>query len=250
MERDFKGVWIPKTIWLDKRLNALDKVILTEIDSLDQGENGCWASNQYIAEFCQCSASKVSTSVSKLIKFGYLYVKSFDGRTRILKSRLSNFERQTTEKSEADSEDLKESNTSTHTFNNTKKKDIADGVEVVDREQVKVSEVTKKAIDRLNELTGSNYRANIDTTKALIKRLLKNGYSEADILTVVEKMCYVWGNEPKKGEKDMRMYLRPSTLFGNKFENYLGMIVPEKKITTADIAKETDFSEFIDFMRG
>ena len=24
--RDFKGVWIPKEVWLDTRLNALDKV--------------------------------------------------------------------------------------------------------------------------------------------------------------------------------------------------------------------------------
>jgi hypothetical protein len=41
MERDFKGVWIPKEIWLDERLNALEKIILTEIDSLDATERGC-----------------------------------------------------------------------------------------------------------------------------------------------------------------------------------------------------------------
>lgn len=86
MERDFKGVWIPKEIWLDDRLNALDKVILTEIDSLDQGESGCYASNKYIAEFCQCSEVKVSRAISKLIKIGYLKLSSFDGRTRILQS--------------------------------------------------------------------------------------------------------------------------------------------------------------------
>ena len=33
--RDFKGVWIPKEIWLRKDLNALDKMIFAEIDSLD-----------------------------------------------------------------------------------------------------------------------------------------------------------------------------------------------------------------------
>ena len=68
--RDFKGVWIPKIVWLDTRLNALDKVILTEIDSLDQGERGCYASNKHIADFCQCSERKVSESVSKLTKYG------------------------------------------------------------------------------------------------------------------------------------------------------------------------------------
>jgi MarR-like DNA-binding transcriptional regulator SgrR of sgrS sRNA len=122
MERDFKGVWISRDIWLDNRLNALDKVILAEIDSLDRSERGCYASNKHIAEFCQCSETKVSTAISKLIKLGYLYIKSFDGRQRELKSRLSNFERQNFKKCDADFEKLKESNTDNNTFNNTNNK--------------------------------------------------------------------------------------------------------------------------------
>ena len=117
--RDFKGVWIPKEVWLDDRLNALDKIILTEIDSLDQGEDGCFASNEYIANFCQCSATKVSTSINQLIKYGYLYVLKFDGRKRHLKSRLSNFERQDLKNSKADIKKLKDINTSNKPPNNT-----------------------------------------------------------------------------------------------------------------------------------
>ncbi len=122
-ERDFKGVWIPKTVWLDKRLNALDKVILTEIDSLDNGERGCWASNKHIAEFCQCSETKVSTAISKLIEYGYLYVKSFDGRQRILKSSLSNFERQDFKNCNSDFQNSQESNTNNKTSNKTNSKE-------------------------------------------------------------------------------------------------------------------------------
>ena len=118
-ERDFKGVWIPKVVWLDVRLNALEKVILTEIDSLDQGERGCWASNKHIAEFCQCSETKVSTAISKLIKLGYLYVKNFDGRQRELKSCLSNFETLNIKKCNSDSQNLKQSNTENNTSTNT-----------------------------------------------------------------------------------------------------------------------------------
>lgn len=118
-KRDFKGVWIPKEIWLDARLNALDKVILTEIDSLDSSERGCFASNKHIADFCQCSETKVSTSISKLIGYGYLYVQKFDGRQRELKSRLSKFERQSFKNCEADSQNLKESNIDNNTSNNT-----------------------------------------------------------------------------------------------------------------------------------
>lgn len=116
-ERDFKGVWIPKEVWLDKRLSMLDKGILTEIDSLDMGENGCFASNEHLAEFCQCSVTKVSTSISHLIELGYVYVASFDGRKRFLKSRLSKIERQTFKNCEADFQNLKDSNTSNKPLN-------------------------------------------------------------------------------------------------------------------------------------
>lgn len=109
-ERDFKGIWISKEIWLDTRLNALEKIILAEIDSLDNEEKGCFASNKYLADFCQCSETKVSTAISKLIEFGYLYLKKFDGRERILKSRLSNFERQTLKNCKADFKILKDNN--------------------------------------------------------------------------------------------------------------------------------------------
>ena len=101
-DRDFKGVWIPREVWLDTRLNALDKIILIEIDSLDSGERGCYASNKYIAEFCQCSESKVTKAISKLIELGYIYLQKFDGRQRELRSCLSNYDKQSSKNYEAD----------------------------------------------------------------------------------------------------------------------------------------------------
>lgn len=87
MERDFKGVWIPKAIWLNEKLTMLEKIVLIEIDSLDN-ENGCCASNEYLAKFCQCSERKITDAISKLEKLGLIKKLSFDGRTRILKSNL------------------------------------------------------------------------------------------------------------------------------------------------------------------
>lgn len=111
--RDFKGVWIPKQVFLDERLNAIEKLILAEVDSLDiEGSEGCFASNEYLAKFCQCSVTKVSTSVSKLIKLGYLYVLKNDGRKRYLKSRLSNFESQDFKNSNSGTPNMKHSNNS------------------------------------------------------------------------------------------------------------------------------------------
>lgn len=146
--RDFKGVWIPKEVWLDSRLNALDKIILTEIDSLDQSDKGCYASNKYIAEFCQCSETKVSTAISKLVKLGYLQVQKFDGRQRELKSSLSNFERQTFNFCKAGSQNLKESNIENKTITNTEKKERKKAASSFDEiiEEYTSSEELKQAL--------------------------------------------------------------------------------------------------------
>lgn len=201
-DRDFKGVWIPKSIWLDERLTALDKVILTEIDSLDQGERGCYASNRHIAEFCQCSERKVSESISQLVKYGYLRVQNFDGRQRELRSCLANSARLTSKKCEADTKNLRESNTETNTSTNT---DI------------------KYIVDYLNDRVGSSFKSTTKATQRVIKARLAEGFTVDEILLVIDKKCQEW-----LGDSKMEQYLRPETLFGTKFEGYLNAKVSKK----------------------
>lgn len=117
-DRDFKGVWIPKEIWLDERLNALEKVILVEIDSLDSTDAHCWKSNENLAEFCQCSATKVSNAISKLIKLGYVKVHSFDGRKRRLQSCLTFSVGEPYKNCKADLQNLQASNTYSNPLSN------------------------------------------------------------------------------------------------------------------------------------
>lgn len=193
-KRDFKGVWIPKEVWLDTRLNALDKIILTEIDSLDNGEKGCYASNKYIAEFCQCSETKVSTAISKLIKIGYLYVQKFDGRQRELKSRLSNFERQDLKICNSDIKNLKENNINNNTNNNKKRKKETSYDEIINSkinndeikyliyEFIKMRKLKKKPltdraltiqINKLNKLS-----TDIEEQKAIIEKTIVKNWDE------------------------------------------------------------------------
>lgn len=117
-ERDFKGIWIPREIWLEERLSVLEKVILLEVDSLDNGE-GCWAGNDYLAEFCQCSERKVSEAVTKLIKLGYLKAKSFDGRRRFLGSCVAEKVRQHSRNCEAQSQKVRAININNNINNNS-----------------------------------------------------------------------------------------------------------------------------------
>ena len=71
MERNFKGVWIPKEIWLSKELTLQEKVFLVEIDSLDNDE-GCFASNSYFADFFGISKARVSQVIKSLEEKGYI----------------------------------------------------------------------------------------------------------------------------------------------------------------------------------
>lgn len=122
-ERRFDGVWIPREIWLDNRLNALDKVILTEIHSLDNGEEHCFAGNEYLAEFCQCSTSKVTKTVSKLIELGYIKVHSFDGRIRRLRSCITIHTTQNSKMYDSDEQNVLPINiTSSEKIKNTQRK--------------------------------------------------------------------------------------------------------------------------------
>lgn len=73
-----------------------------EIDSLDSDERGCYASNEYLAQFCLCSERKVSDAVSKLIELGYITQDGFDGRSRILRSCIAKTARQSSRFCESD----------------------------------------------------------------------------------------------------------------------------------------------------
>lgn len=81
----------------------------------------------------------------------------------------------------------------------------------------------KSVIDRLNEKAGTNYRASSKATQSHINARLAEGYTLEDFFTVIDKKCAEW----KGGE--MEKYLRPETLFGSKFENYLNAPASRKQ---------------------
>jgi len=88
LPRDFKGIWIPKELWLDHRLSIFEKCVIAEIDSLDCGEDHCYASNDYLAELFNVKVAKLRDAVYRLKELGFLSQISFNGRTRVLKSHL------------------------------------------------------------------------------------------------------------------------------------------------------------------
>lgn len=90
-----------------------------------------------------------------------------------------------------------------------------------DRESVPdVSSLSSFLIGYLNEKTGSGYVVDGSVTDR-VKALTESGYSQDQLRTVIDKQCVLWLNDPV-----MRQYLRPSTLFGDKFSEYLNAPLP------------------------
>ena len=115
--RDFKGVWIPKEIWLNTDLSIIEKVLLVEIDSLDNSDRGCFASNEYLANFVQLSEGRVANIISDLKKRKFIIQVFFDGRNRGL--RISKSESSFNENVKAESTKTGKQTTRKREHNNT-----------------------------------------------------------------------------------------------------------------------------------
>ena len=97
MNRDFRGIWIPRHIWLDKNLKPIEKILLAEIESLGGLHDGCFASNQYFADFLDLSKDRTSKLISGLKNKGYITVElsykegSYEVDKRIIKANPSSY---------------------------------------------------------------------------------------------------------------------------------------------------------------
>lgn len=112
-----------------------------------------------------------------------------------------------------------------------------------DKEKDKDKELYSSIIAYLNEKAGTNYRASSKATQTCIHARLAEGFTEADFKTVIDKKCAEWiGGE-------LEQYLRPSTLFGTKFESYLNAKVTkpnQAKPAAANVYNNTDQNDLDD----
>ena len=87
-----------------------------------------------------------------------------------------------------------------------KDKDIGKGKDIID------------IINDLNLVLGTSYKPNSSKTKEIITARFNEGFTIDDFKAVHRKMFSCWGADEK-----MCKYLRPITLYSNKFESYLNM---------------------------
>jgi uncharacterized phage protein (TIGR02220 family) len=221
-KRDFKGVWIPKEIWLSTDLKVMEKLILVEIDSLDN-EDGCFASNEHFSKFFSLSKNRCSEIIKSLEKKGYIKIdyiyqegsKAISRRVircvRNIDGGIRNIDNPIRKTEEGYSENREDNNTSfSNTFSNTSnKKDI---VEQSSTTPLPYEEI----VQYLNQKTNKNFKHTSKVTQRHIRARLAEGFTVNDFKQVVDNKCNDWLRDQK-----MKEYLRPETLFGTKFESYL-----------------------------
>ena len=221
-KRDFKGVWIPKEIWLSTDLKVMEKLILVEIDSLDN-EDGCFASNEHFSKFFSLSKNRCSEIIKSLEKKGYIKIdyiyqegsKAISRRVircvRNIDGGIRNIDNPIRKTEEGYSENREDNNTSfNNTFSNTSnKKDI---VEQSSTTPLPYEEI----VQYLNQKTNKNFKHTSKVTQRHIRARFAEGFTVNDFKQVIDNKCNDWLRDQK-----MKEYLRPETLFGTKFESYL-----------------------------
>jgi uncharacterized phage protein (TIGR02220 family) len=84
------------------------------------------------------------------------------------------------------------------------------------------SEQITQIVDFLNQTAGTKYRPGSQKTRDLITARLNEGFTTEDFKAVISKKTTEWQQSAK-----MAKFIRPETLFSNKFEGYLNEPVPK-----------------------
>ncbi|MBB6622423.1 conserved phage C-terminal domain-containing protein [Clostridium gasigenes] len=245
MKKEFKGIWIPSELWLNKDLGVMEKIFLVEITSLDR-EKGCYASNGYFSEFFSLSKTRCSAIIRTLRDKGYITIKlMYEEGKKFVKSRIIKVIKniKSTKEEVMGSEDPEEENIEIvnhelekenqynkegyfeDNYEKLQKVELSKCDENLPKDSVEKIEYDEKndyknpiyseVIEYLNDKCEKNYKYNTETTRKLIKDRLTEGFCIEDFLKVINKKNEEWSNSP------MEEYLRPGTLFGEKFERYL-----------------------------
>ena len=122
-------------------------------------------------------------------------------------------------------ENQKENESKTHQDVNVIVNDNVD----VNFNKITIAEI-KGIIEYLNIKSNSHYKYSTDKTQTLIKARIKDGFTLDDFKIVIDKKCEEWLGT------DFEKFLRPETLFSNKFEGYLNQKITAKKKTLKDIS--------------
>lgn len=169
-------------------------------------------SRKYLAEWCGCSMATVDRTLISLVNKGLI------SKT----SHITKYGNTAVEYAATCTAPIGE-----HSGTKTRTADADDAHTPADEPQPLLNEPqapaqpegpdpTEDVVNHLNLRAGTQYKPTTANTRKLVKARLKEGFTVEDMKLVIDKKCAEWRNNP-----EMAKFLRPDTLFGNKFEGYL-----------------------------
>lgn len=201
--------------WMRTKLNLKGNELLaySVIYGFSQTDGAKFTgSREYLAEWCGCSMATIDRTLNSLVDKGLISRTSY-----VTKHGYRAVEYAAMDPSRVDESSAAEScaaDTDDPCTQATEPQPLLN--EPQTPAQPKEPDPTEEVIDHLNQRAGTHYRATTANTRKLIKARLKEGFTVDELKLVIDKKCADWLNN-----RDMVQYLRPETLFGNKFESYL-----------------------------
>jgi len=104
-----------------------------------------------------------------------------------------------------------------------------------------MNQTIQKTIEYLNQVAGTDYMPDFPSTIEALSKLMELGFGLADFKLVIDKKWEQW-----KGTK-FAAYIRPSTLFGKNFENYLNEPRTTKTSTIQQLANSVQRAKQFDW---
>lgn len=188
---------IPANVRYDSNLSPGARLLYGEISALSQKEGYCWATNSYFAEAYNVSKWTISDWISQLREAKYISVEVLrDENTQEIEMRRMWI-------------------TDNQLLNSSINNPPTTPEPIQQEKEEKYKDEIKQIIDYLNSKIGSRYRYTSQTNNKYIRARLNEKFTVDDFKKVIDNKVQEWTGT------EFQQYLRPETLFGGKFEQYL-----------------------------
>lgn len=221
-------LWIENELIDDIGLTIYEKMVYIVLIRHSDSESSCFPSRATISKKAGCSIATVKRTINSLEKKGL--IKKINRKTKygenesnlyfIASTKARVYENLGSDRTDgrvyenlgvgsvrpANKTNINKTNLTNNIYSLTEQKE----------DKTNDKEIHKKIIDYLNEKADKSFKSTIKKTRDLINVRLKEEFVEEDFYKVIDNKVLTWLEDAK-----MSVYLRPETLFGNKFESYL-----------------------------
>lgn len=218
----------PKKWILDKKIkNELGLLLI--ISSLCNNKNYCWATNSYLAKLFDEDEATISRKIKKLEQNKYIIIEYERKGSKVVSRKLRLTKKSTAhcqKNQRSVDENVKDNNISINNIKHINDINMSCRALLDDTPEIYgriINGFNKMGIEEISFHKNKKefHFKNTKNTQKLVKNIIEKGYTENDIYDVIFLKYDQWIENNDKNAKDMSTYYRPSTILGDKFEEYL-----------------------------